>query len=86
MDESIETVIIGGGQARLSLSYYLCQQGSEHIVLEKTAQPGEAWRNHRWVSFTLVSPNFFFHLPGAEYQGDQPDGFMLKSKTRIWPS
>ena len=76
MLENIETVVVGGGQAGLAASYFLTQQGREHIVLEKAAQAGEAWRNHRWDSFTLVTPNWTFRLPGAEYKGSDPDGFM----------
>ncbi len=76
MDEAIHTVIVGGGQAGLSLSYYLGKRGIEHLVLEKADQPAEAWRNHRWDSFTLVTPNRAFRIPGAEYHGDEPDGFM----------
>ncbi len=80
MIEKIETVIIGGGQAGLSLSYYLLQSGREHVILEKSSQVADAWRNHRWDSFCLVSPNWTFKLPGAEYTGSEPDGFMLKDE------
>jgi hypothetical protein len=73
--EKIETVIIGGGQAGLATSYWLKQHGCEHIVLEKASQPGHAWRQ-RWDSFTLVTPNWAFRLPGAEYRGDAAGGFM----------
>ena len=72
----IETVIIGGGQAGLAVSYLLQQAGREHTILEKDAQAGNAWRNDRWDSFTLVTPNWSFHLPGGGYAGDQPDGYM----------
>jgi putative flavoprotein involved in K+ transport len=78
--EKIETVIIGGGQAGLSLSYYLNQAGREHIVLEKSSQVADAWRNRRWDSFTLITPNWTFRLPGAEYKDSQPDGFMPKAE------
>lgn len=71
----IETLIIGGGQAGLATSYWLKQHGREHIVLEKAAKPGYAWRQ-RWDSFTLVTPNWGFLLPGAEYGDNNPDGFM----------
>ncbi|MCG3210830.1 MAG: putative oxidoreductase CzcO [Anaerolineae bacterium] len=80
MAKQIETVIIGGGQAGLALSYYLTQQQHEHIVLEQAAEIGHAWRNGRWDSFTLVTPNWAFRLPGAEYQGDAPHGFMPRSE------
>ena len=35
MIEQIETVIIGGGPAGLSTSYYLNQYNNEHVILEK---------------------------------------------------
>lgn len=76
MAEQVDTLIIGGGQAGLSTSYFLKQQGREHLVLEAASQAGNAWRNGRWDSFTLVTPNWSFRLPGAEYQGDNPHGFM----------
>lgn len=80
MTESIETIIIGGGQAGLSLSYFLGKAGREHVILEKASQAGDAWRNRRWDSFTLVTPNWTFKLPGAEYDGVAPDGFMTKQE------
>lgn len=80
MPEYIETVIVGGGQGGLSLSFYLTAAGREHVVYEKAAQAGEAWRNQRWDSFTLVTPNWAFRLPGGEYQGDRPQGFMPRDE------
>jgi putative flavoprotein involved in K+ transport len=80
MIESVDTVIVGGGQAGLSVSYFLRQQAREHVVLERAAQAGEAWRNHRWDSFTFVTPNWMIRLPGAEYQGDDPDGFLPRDQ------
>jgi putative flavoprotein involved in K+ transport len=80
MIETIETVIIGGGQAGLSLSYELQQAGREHIVLEKAPRAGEAWRSQRWDSFTLVTPNWSFVLPGAEIHLRDPHGFMPRDE------
>ena len=80
MMERIETVIVGGGQAGLATSYYLAQQGREHVVLEQAAQAGNAWRNGRWDSFTLVTPNWTLRMPGAEYQGSDRDGFMPRDE------
>jgi putative flavoprotein involved in K+ transport len=78
--EKVETVIVGGGQAGLAVSYHLSQEGRAHRILEKASQPAEAWRNHRWDSFTLVTPNWTVRMPGAEYQGDDPDGFMPREE------
>jgi len=76
MHQEIETLIIGGGQAGLSTSYHLKQGGQEHLVLEAAAQPARAWRDDRWDSFNLLTPNWSFRLPGAAYQGGDPHGFM----------
>ena len=72
----VGTVIVGGGQAGLALSYYLRQEGCEHVVLERAPAVANAWRSQRWDSFTLVTPNFQVRMPGAEYQGNDPYGFM----------
>ena len=79
MTEQIDTIIVGAGQGGLSTSYYLMQQGREHIILEQADQVAEAWRK-RWDSFTLITPNWTIRLPGAEYQGDDPDGFMARDE------
>jgi putative flavoprotein involved in K+ transport len=76
MTEQVETVIVGGGQAGLATSYCLGRLGRENVVLEQAAHAGSAWRDGRWDSFTLVTPNWTIRLPGAEYQGSDPDGFM----------
>ncbi|MHB9032589.1 MAG: flavin-containing monooxygenase [Anaerolineae bacterium] len=76
----IETVVIGGGQAGLAVSYYLKQAGREHLVLEQAARAANAWRSGRWNSFTLVTPNWTFKLPGAAYQDDQPHGYMPRAE------
>ena len=80
MVELVETVIVGGGQAGLSMSYYLKQSGREHLILEQADQPIDAWRNQRWDSFTLVTPNWTFQIPGMEYQGNDLNGFMPRKE------
>ena len=80
MIDYVNTVIVGGGQAGLSLSYHLSRQGRDHVVLEQSDAPGNAWRNHRWDSFTLNTPNWQSQLPGADYWGDDPDGFMSRAE------
>lgn len=75
--EHHDVVIVGGGQAGLSLSHYLQQRGVDHVVLEKHA-PMHTWRTQRWDAFSLVTPNWQCKLPGWEYAGDDPHGFMTK--------
>jgi putative flavoprotein involved in K+ transport len=77
--ECIDTLIIGGGQAGLATSFCLKKQGREHIVLERADRPGAAWQQ-RWDSFTLVTPNWAFRLPGVEHPGDDRDGFMPRDE------
>jgi putative flavoprotein involved in K+ transport len=78
--EKIETIIVGGGQAGLSTSYHLKQLGREHVVFEQAGKAGNAWRNDRWDSFTFVTPNWSILLPGAHYDGNDPDGFLKKAE------
>lgn len=80
LSHAINTVIAGGGSAGLALSYYLTQQGREHVVLERAYRVADAWRNRRWDSFTLVTPNFQVRMPGAEYNGNDPSGFMSREQ------
>lgn len=77
--ERRETVIIGGGQAGLAMSYLLTQQGRDHVILEKRQRVGESWRR-RWDSFALVTPNWQLQLPGHKYEGDDPDGFLARDQ------
>ncbi|MDF1639062.1 MSMEG_0569 family flavin-dependent oxidoreductase [Alcanivorax jadensis] len=73
-------IIIGAGQAGLSMSYHLKQKGVEHCILEKNDDIAHGWRNERWDSFCLVSPNWQCQLPGYHYSGDDPHGFMVKEE------
>jgi putative flavoprotein involved in K+ transport len=75
MPERIETVIIGGGQAGLAMSYHLGQLAREHIVFER-GRVAERWRSERWNSLMFQFPNWMMRLPGHTYAGDDPDGFM----------
>ena len=80
MSETFQTIIIGGGQAGLATSYWLTQHGHEHIILEQAAQAANAWRNDRWDSFTLVTPNWATRMPGSEPPGANPHGFMPRDE------
>lgn len=79
MIERYPVVVIGAGQAGLSVSYYLKQRRIKHVVLEQ-ARIADAWRTKRWDSFCLVTPNWQCRLPDFPYRGADPDGFMLKDE------
>jgi putative flavoprotein involved in K+ transport len=70
-------IVVGGGQAGLSVSYGLKQRGIDHVIFEQH-RAGHAWRDRRWDSFCLVTPNWQCQLPGYPYPGSDPDGFMKK--------
>lgn len=71
------TVIVGGGQAGLGVSYYLMKKGIEHTVLER-GNIGESWQTQRWDSFTLNTPNNVSVLPGDENSVENPGAFMTR--------
>ena len=77
--EQVGVVIVGGGQAGLAMSYCLTRQGQQHVVLEQ-ARIAESWRSRRWDSLCMIGPNWTFQLPGTQYQGADPDGFMSKAE------
>jgi putative flavoprotein involved in K+ transport len=77
------TVVVGGGQAGLSVSRHLVDEGVTHVVIERDEVAHE-WRDGRWDNFTLVTPNWHCALPGFPYDGDDPDGFMKRDEVYAW--
>ena len=75
----IETVVVGGGQAGLTMSWHLRDAGREHIVLDRRDRLGGGWQD-RWDTFRLVTPNWCTSFPGFAYDGDDPDGFMPRDE------
>jgi putative flavoprotein involved in K+ transport len=71
----IPTVVIGAGHAGLAVSHLLTGRDIEHVVLER-GEVANTWRHERWDSLRLLTPNWQTRLPGLEYKGDDPDGFM----------
>ncbi|MCT0199572.1 MSMEG_0569 family flavin-dependent oxidoreductase [Synechococcus sp. CS-1325] len=72
-------VVVGGGQAGLSVAHGLQQRGINPLVLERHCI-GYAWDQQRWDSFCLVTPNWQCRLPDFPYDGDDPEGFMNRSQ------
>ncbi|MFE7224981.1 MSMEG_0569 family flavin-dependent oxidoreductase [Nocardioides sp. NPDC057577] len=75
--------IVGGGQAGLAASWFLVRDGVDHVVLE-AGTAGHEWADTRWDNFTLVTPNWHCRLPGYEYAGPDPDGFMTRDEVVSW--
>ncbi|WP_329543784.1 MSMEG_0569 family flavin-dependent oxidoreductase [Streptomyces sp. NBC_01356] len=71
--------VVGGGQAGLSVSHCLRERGIAHVVVEAN-RVGHEWRERRWDSFCLVTPNWQCRLPGHPYAGPDPDGFMVRAE------
>jgi putative flavoprotein involved in K+ transport len=61
--EYVPTVIVGGGQAGLTMAYYLRQAGEQFVILEANARVGDSWR-HRWDSLRLFTTPKYSSLPG----------------------
>jgi putative flavoprotein involved in K+ transport len=64
--ERHETVIVGAGQAGLSVGYHLKRQGRSFVILDANQRVGDSWRS-RWDSLRLYSPAFRDGLPGMPF-------------------
>ncbi|MBV9621233.1 MAG: NAD(P)-binding domain-containing protein [Gammaproteobacteria bacterium] len=71
----LTTVVVGAGHAGLVASRALSQHAIDHVVLER-GEIANSWRNERWDSLRLLTPNWLSCLPGAPYAGTDPDGYM----------
>ena len=63
--DSLESIVIGAGQAGLSASYHLRRRGIEHVLLDANERPGGAWQ-HRWSSLTMHDVHGIAALPDSE--------------------
>lgn len=79
VDRTTAVVVIGGGHSGLAMSQRLSEGGIDHVVLER-GEIASSWARQRWDSFTLLTPNWQTTLPGAAYDGDDPDGFMTAAE------
>lgn len=73
-DETIDTLVIGGGQAGLTMSHRLKQRGIGHLVLERQ-RIAERWRSERWDGLMFQFPNWSVRLPEFAFPHCDPDGF-----------
>lgn len=73
MDDPLDVLVIGGGQAGLACAYFLRRAGLRFSILDGEQGPGGAWR-HTWDSLRLFSPAQWSSLPGWRMPAS-PDGY-----------
>lgn len=75
--ETIDTLVVGAGQAGIALSEHLGNSGVPHLVLEKS-RIAEAWRSGRWDALVANGPAWHDRFPSLEFEGHDPDEFVSK--------
>lgn len=79
MVESIDTLVVGGGQAGIAASAHLTRHGISHLVLEKD-RVAESWRSRRWDSLVANGPAWHDCFPGMRFPHSGPEGFPPKEE------
>jgi len=77
--ETVEVLIVGGGQAGLAMSEHLSDSGVTHLVLERD-RIAERWRSGRWDSLVANGPAWHDRFPGLEFSEVGPEGFPSKEQ------
>src|SRR3712207_83507 len=68
IDQPLDVVVVGAGQAGLAMAWHLDRQGLRFDVLEAADEVGRSWRD-RWDSLRLFTPAQFDALPGLACPG-----------------
>ena len=77
--ETVDTLIVGGGQAGLAMSGHLSQRGVPHLVLERD-RIVEKWRTGRWDSLVANGPAWHDRFPDMTFDDIDPDSFAAKAR------
>lgn len=77
--ESIDTLIVGGGQAGLAMSHMLSQRGGSHLVVER-GRIAERWRAERWDGLRFQFPNWSVRLPDFPFTSTDPGAFATNTE------
>ncbi|MBJ6988070.1 MULTISPECIES: NAD(P)/FAD-dependent oxidoreductase [unclassified Devosia] len=77
--EKVNTIVVGGGQAGISMSEHLTNLGISHVVLEK-GRVAESWRTARWDSLRANGPAWHDRLPSSKIESVPQDVFTPKDK------
>jgi len=76
---SIDTLVVGAGQAGIAMSEHLGKLGVPHLVLERN-RIAERWRTARWDSLVANGPAWHDRFPNLEFDGLHPDAFASKDQ------
>ncbi|MDR5766967.1 MULTISPECIES: NAD(P)/FAD-dependent oxidoreductase [unclassified Caballeronia] len=76
---SIDTLVVGAGQAGVAMSEHLSKLGVPHLVLERD-RIAERWRTGRWDSLVANGPAWHDRFPNLEFADFDPDGFASKDQ------
>jgi len=78
IQNTFEVIVIGGGQAGLSVGYHLKRLGTRFLILDGSKRTGDVWRK-RWDSLRLFTPARFASLDGLPFPAP-PDSFPTKDE------
>src|SRR6478735_11816792 len=78
-NETVEVLVVGGGQAGLAMSEHLRAGDVSHLVLERH-RIAERWRSERWDSLVANGPAWHDRFPGLEFFDVDADGFASKDQ------
>ncbi|WP_017578897.1 flavin-containing monooxygenase [Nocardiopsis valliformis] len=73
-----EVLVIGAGQAGLSVGHHLGKAGLDFVLFDAAEELGQVWRL-RWDSLRLFTSARFASLPGMPFPGD-PERYPLKDE------
>jgi putative flavoprotein involved in K+ transport len=76
--EYINTIVIGSGQAGLSIGYHLKERKMPFLILEANGRVGDSWRK-RWDSLRLFTPARFDGIDGMKFPAS-PSYFPTKDE------
>ncbi|WP_434771621.1 flavin-containing monooxygenase [Pseudomonas entomophila] len=83
VQQHIDTLVIGAGQAGVAASEHLSSLGIPHLVLER-ARIAEAWRTGRWDSLVANGPAWHDRFPGLQFDDLAPDAFPSKDRVAAY--
>jgi putative flavoprotein involved in K+ transport len=77
--ETVEALVVGGGQAGLAMSEHLSGCEVPHLVIERH-RIAERWRSERWDSLVANGPAWHDRFPTMEFSDLDPDEFASKDR------